>query len=374
MELVNGTPYQTGYTIATRPDGRELLVVLVKGTFIIPEAGMPVVLAEDQVPLVETDVFTGDPGFSAPLYENEFAPSKPSCDVLLVGSAYAPHGQPTKRVHVSLQVDGWTKSFEVVGHRVWQSSLGQLGPSEPEPFVTVPISYNNAFGGVDRLGKVEAEYTYFLKNPVGLGYCESMDIELLEGQSLPNTEEIDAPITTTYRKYRPMSFGVIGRSWQQRIKYAGTYDTTWLEQKFPFLPDDFQNNYFLSAPEDQQIPYIKGKEQVRMTNLTSDGLRMFDLPTISDPCTFFFKDGRERRIRGVVDTFVLEPDLGRFSLTSRISLPLQRSHHEISRVIVGQTKPERVHVDGAVEEYWGKPYYKSLSDLIAAHRARPPRQ
>ena len=44
------------------------------------------------------DTFTGEPGFSAPVYEVDFAPRKPRCDVLLVGSAYAPEGRPATRV------------------------------------------------------------------------------------------------------------------------------------------------------------------------------------------------------------------------------------------------------------------------------------
>lgn len=37
MELLNATKMRAGYTMGMRPDGRELLVVVVKGTFLIPE-------------------------------------------------------------------------------------------------------------------------------------------------------------------------------------------------------------------------------------------------------------------------------------------------------------------------------------------------
>src|SRR5438445_3864313 len=103
MNLVNATKMQAGYNIGIQPDGRELLVVVVKGTFAIPkDEKQEPKLAEEQAPLVMTDVFTGEPGFSAPLYENDFAPRKPRCDVLLTGSAYAPSGIPTERLTVSL--------------------------------------------------------------------------------------------------------------------------------------------------------------------------------------------------------------------------------------------------------------------------------
>src|SRR5215475_4010168 len=104
MELLNATGMPAGYTLGMQPDGRELLVVAIKGTFTIPQNGEAPRLAAAQVPLFEADIFTGEPGFSAPLYESDYAPHKLRCDVLLNGSAYAPGGKPTQRVWVSLQV------------------------------------------------------------------------------------------------------------------------------------------------------------------------------------------------------------------------------------------------------------------------------
>src|SRR6266545_6024841 len=120
MELLNATDMLAGYTMGMQPDGRELLVVAIKGTFAIPQNGEKPALAVEQVPLFEADIFTGEPGFSAPLYESDYAPHKPRCDVLLNGSAYAPSGKPISRVRVSLQVGSMSKSFDVVGNRVWK--------------------------------------------------------------------------------------------------------------------------------------------------------------------------------------------------------------------------------------------------------------
>ena len=55
------------------PSGRELLVVVVKGTFHLPKSGEEVRLHEQQVPLIMADTFTGDPGFSAPYYVSIFS-------------------------------------------------------------------------------------------------------------------------------------------------------------------------------------------------------------------------------------------------------------------------------------------------------------
>ena len=72
MEFINATQMQTGYTLGMEPSGREYLVVVVKGTFTIPEDGCEPELAEQQVPLVEADTFTGEPGLSSTVYESDY--------------------------------------------------------------------------------------------------------------------------------------------------------------------------------------------------------------------------------------------------------------------------------------------------------------
>ena len=149
MDLINATKMIAGYTMGMEPSGRELLVVAIKGTFSIPQDGSEPELLDELVPLVDADVYTGDPGFSAPLYEVDYAPHKQRCDVLLNGSAYAPNGRPAKKVPVRLRVGNMVKEFDVIGDRVWQVSKMGYTQSFPQPFTVMPISYDRAFGGSD---------------------------------------------------------------------------------------------------------------------------------------------------------------------------------------------------------------------------------
>src|SRR5215510_9610170 len=142
MEFINATRMQAGYTMGLEPSGRELLVVVVKGTFVLPKNGEDVRLHEEQLPLVMADTFSGEPGLSAPVYEVDFVPRKKRCDVLLIGSAYAPGGRPATQVQVGLRVNGITKSFGVVGHRRWRVGVSRISASDPEPFTIMPISYD----------------------------------------------------------------------------------------------------------------------------------------------------------------------------------------------------------------------------------------
>src|SRR5690349_6514330 len=115
MEVINATRMVVGCTMGLEPSGRELLVLVIKGTFVLPKPGEAVRLADEQSPLVTADTFTGEPGFSAPRYEIDFAPRKRACDVLLVGSAHAPEGRQVARMHAGLRVGTMDKGFDVVG-------------------------------------------------------------------------------------------------------------------------------------------------------------------------------------------------------------------------------------------------------------------
>ena len=222
MELINATRMTAGYTLGLDPDGRERVVVVVKGTFVLPpgDDGEPL-LADEQAPLVMADEFEGEPGLSAPTYESDYSPVKPRCDVLLQGSAYAPGGRPATRVEVSLKVGSLRKSFAVVGDRVWRRRMGSLRPGEPKPFLSLPITYARAYGGVDVHPKDEKKRKTYLENPVGVGFRPVSPHGDVEGHPVPNTEEIGVPVSKTNGNYRPMAFGPVGRNWAPRFRLAG---------------------------------------------------------------------------------------------------------------------------------------------------------
>jgi hypothetical protein len=168
MRLDKVSAMEAGYTMGLDKEGREHLVVCVKGTYTLPKDGSVPRLSEVQRPLEAADTFSGKPGFSAPIHESDYAPIKPRCDILLNGSAYAPDGRPATRVPVGLQFGGLRKHFDVVGDRVWEYSLLVTKASWPKPFVRMPISYDRAFGGVDDSQGDPAKVRAILENPVGV--------------------------------------------------------------------------------------------------------------------------------------------------------------------------------------------------------------
>ena len=367
MDFVNETKVEAGWTLGFEPDGRELLIVAVKATFQIPKNGDEPELAEEQVPLTEADEFTGEPGYSATLYETDYAHRKPYCDVLLNGSAYAPGGKTTNRVSVSLQVGKMKKSFNVVGDRVWDRILLKTTPTLPVKFLRKKISYDVAYGGTDKDKKDPDKVKTYLKNPIGVGYYPISNGKSLVGKPLPNTEEIGRPVKSKKGNYTPMSFGPIGRNFASRVAYAGTYDQKWLDNVAPFWPDDFDYRYFQAAPPDQQLPYPKGGEPVILQNLSPEGLTKFQIPRVSMPVIFIPYRGEDIIKEAVIDTVLIELDHNRFMLTWRVPMSLRKNCFELQQVIAGDM-PRSWHWERNATAK-GKSYYKSISEYIKSKTA-----
>lgn len=369
MDLLKATRMNCEYTLGMTPEGVEHVVVVIKGTYDFPPVDAPAAtvastLSVNQEPLVMADTFSGEPGFSAPIYESEFPLTKPRCDVILHGSAYAPGGQPAKRVETSLRVGDMKKSVDVVGPRTWKTRLGFIAATSPASFVRHPIGYEHAFGGVDK-AKPDTPRMYPL-NFAGKGYHYHRDAEHVIGKPLPACCAPGETIRHPGGDYKPMAYGPIARTWQPRPKWAGTYDQNWQDNVCPFLPADFDTRYNQCAPEDQQIDYPKGGEPVELINLTPQGYRGFRLPDLSMPVTFVLRDETDIQSQAVCDTIIIEPDSRRLMLVWRASYRLRRSIFEVSQIAAGRMSPAWYHARRT-----GREYYASLAAFIKAH---PPKR
>lgn len=365
MKFTNASGLPAAWTMGFEPDGRELLVVVAKATYALPADGEPATLAAAQRELVQADRFTGEPGASAPLHETDYAHRKLGCDVLLLGRAHAPHGRPVTRLPVGVRVGAWVKRLAVLGERVWCKRLGgSVAASAPRRFVSQPIGYDHAFGGTDRTREARGEVHGYLANPAGRGWWRYRD--RIDGQPLPHTEALDEPVTDPHGSYRPMAFSPIGRNWAPRLGYVGTYDDAWIQNRAPLWPADFDPRYFQSAPPDQVLPYLQGGEPVALANLTPDGLRRFELPRRAMPVVFIPHRGPDIAVQANLDTLVLEPDAGCFTLAWRACLPMARSVFDLQETIVGEMSPAWHRA----RRFPGKTYYPGLDALVAARRAR----
>ncbi len=353
-----------GITVATDKEGRDYCVVAVKGTFAVRPDGEGV-LAEQQEPLVYSDQHYGDPGETSIRYECDFARFKPRTDVVVNGQAYSPTGNAVRELTVTLEIGTSKKQTKVFGNRRWERGLLGFRPSSPEPFREMPLVFERAFGGSDHSADQPKYQGTDLRNPVGVGFHKNRASEAIEGTPLPNLEDPLHLISEWSDRPPPVGFGFIGRNWHPRVKYAGTYDERWMEERLPFLPADFDDQYFQAAPVDQQFSYLRGGEVVRCTNLTPEGDFSFVIATMDVPLVFRFRD-RDERVLPHLDTLVVEPARRRYLATWRGVVPLGRKLNALREVGVGPGSARRVIPD--------KPHYESLNELAFWTKLMRPRR
>lgn len=365
MRITNESPFAAGWSVGFSPSAREVAVVAVKGTFSFPsDPGQAPFLAAEQRRLVESDVFGADPAYDAPVRENDFALFKPQCDVLLNATAYAPQGRPATRVDVGVRVGSFRKTMSVVGERQWYWGVGGPKATMAAAFTQQAISYDVAFGGIDVDPNDPTRIETFVENPVGEGFCRFE--KSIEGRRLPATEQPGAVVSDPALYYRPMAFGPLGRNWAPRYSLAGTYDDRWLNDKVPFLPDDFDYRYFQAAPDDQRIPYPSGGEPVVLVNLTPKGRVETSLPAETVWVTLIRTNGHNAEVQATLDTIVIEPDDSVMTLTWRAGFALHRDPFEIREMVVERGEDRTPAKSRA--RLAGKRYVSNLNELPA----RPP--
>lgn len=363
-QLYNATPLQAGYTTGLMKNGRNCLVIVAKATYDFPaDPQGSVVFSPNQEALFETDTYAGEPGYSAPISENDYPPLKPQCDVILLNAvAHAPEGKPVTQMETGIRIGSWEKRIRVVGNRRWRRWWKMYyDPTDPEPFDQMPIGYENAYGGTVTHPDPDQDEgpQAYQPNPVGQGYLAYDDKRHIVDSPLPNTEALDQPVDTPYHQYRPMAFGPVARNWLPRSDWGGTYDDHWQEHHKPLLPDDFDERYYQCAPEDQWIAHPRGGEAVTLTGLTPEGETRFTLPRREVPMQVIFANGDRHNLNPLIDTLVIDLAKRCFTLTWRARVGLRHNIHEVDLLIAGRPSPgwERARM-------MDKPYW-DLRDLNA---------
>jgi len=327
-QVDNRTPFAAERGWVRDRTGAEVWLVAVKCTFdILPDGSTRI--SDDQPPVLRVPEYNGEPGKSSVKYEADLVLTKTTTDVIAVGHAYAPKGRPIEQMEAGFRVGPVTKVLRVTGNRVW----GALGVTKPEPFVTMPLVYERAFGGVDaRSAHPERDWDW--RNPVGTGFAASRDNAT--GVALPNLEYPNEAVSGWKDRPRPASFGTVACHWQPRVAFAGTYDEAWMKTRQPLVPDDFDNRFYQCAPADQQAPeFLRGGEPVVLHNLTPDGDLRFTLPKIFLGFETRFVDGtRQFHADRKLHTVILEPDVPRVSLVWHTALPCHFKVQKLDRTAV----------------------------------------
>jgi hypothetical protein len=329
----NRTPYAFEAAFAAGEDGRPLLVPIVQATYSLDADG-GLALAEKQLPVKLAGEPYGEPGVSSYKYEPQFAFAKAATDVVLIGSAHASAGGATE-VYVRARVGPLDKTVRVSGDRFWVRSLGLIAMTAPEPFESIPLIYERAFGGWDRSHPDPARHAFEPRNPVGTGFRSSQG-HFEEGVRLPNIEDPRRPVREYGDAPAPAGFGFTSPDWQPRAALAGTYDEAWMNGRMPLLPVDFDRRFFSAASLGMVSPgHLRGNEPVRIENASARGTLAFDLPGLAPPrCRVRLAGRRDRAVETSLDTVIVDTDCHSVLLLWRGSLGLGGGPHDVVSIQV----------------------------------------
>ncbi len=331
MEIENSTPFEADrYGVADR-EGADLLVLVVKGTFVYGD-DQSVEVAPEQQAIEAADRYYGLPEETSVEYASDFSIGKPGTDIALLGHAYpARLGQAV--VDVGIQVGKLYKYIKVFGDRFWMKNFGAYEITAPVPFDRMPLRYERAFGGVDKSHPEEKRHEWEARNPVGVGFRAKKSQLPVERERLPNLEDPKALIQSPEDRPAPAGVGFIAPAWQPRLGYAGTYDAAWEQNRMPLLPDDFDDRFFNTAHPDLIAPKpLEGGEPVVLMGMSPRGTERFELPRVSVSCAVVEKASGEQPVELRIDKVVFEPDEGRFMMVWSGSHPPEREFIDIESV------------------------------------------
>lgn len=325
--LENRTPFEAATNVQVDLNGQEILVAVFSASFTSSDNG-ELVAAQEQLPVALGDVWFGDPACSSTRYEADVVPVKPAAEVIVNGTARAPNGKPVREMQVGFMFAGLRKVLNVVGDRIYDAG----SYSQPQPFKSMPIIYERAYGGTVPDGPMDR------RNPLGVGYRHAASADPKVRTHAPNITYPNEPFTSPSDQPRPAGFGPLGRSWLPRLPLAGTYDEAWLTSQWPLPPKDYDPRYNLCTPSDQQLPEIRGGESVSVVGMTPGGRWNFRIPKVVAPIKLIYEDRAEESAFRP-DTVIIEPDLARMTLKARIAIVTRRNAKPLLQIAFGQVTP-----------------------------------
>ena len=195
------------------PDGRRRIGLVLKRTYTFQDGGGCDVAEEDQQePLTFEEVPYEDlePPFVSPVrLDNDTFAFRPKTDLVVQASAYT-YLSGVSKTHVAVRLGSFERSIRVYGDRQLVRGLdGKLRFSDPEPFDSMPVRYDRAYGGVDvtalrrrpapkmlrELAQVMPDIPidtetpfHYTRNPCGRGFLIEDDEESLAAVQVPNLE------------------------------------------------------------------------------------------------------------------------------------------------------------------------------------------
>jgi hypothetical protein len=231
MDLLNRTQFSAAFLNTIVAEDRLLGAVVLKAAFrvtegkLIPDPARPWPAGGEPIKTEFGEV------------EGETPFLRDGADLIVLGKAYPSEGSSTG-VTVSIRAETIQYDIQVVGDRKWiRGNDGNLVPSPPLPFNSMPLTWDRAFGGK---AKVEAGDLPFAANPHGRGFY--MDAVQAENRPLPNLEDPANPVRTWKDQPQPRAPGPYGKEGAMRAHRSAEFDTTGPVPKLVRLKPAYFNN------------------------------------------------------------------------------------------------------------------------------------
>jgi hypothetical protein len=221
VELVNALPIPAmANPVPTGEPNEHRVFVTAKATFRIRAGGTQL---ERERPL---GLFTVDEETELGLLPSDTLPRiDDAFEVFVLGQAHAPGGRPAVKQTISVSVGEVTRKLSIFGDRRWRPSVGGLEATPPEPYLTMPLVWDRAFGGrcdlwLDTDSPLEVSHPL---NPFGRGFDPSphadglaKELRLQKGwpqvryeRLLPNLENPDRLVATSIDDPEPCCWATI---------------------------------------------------------------------------------------------------------------------------------------------------------------------
>ena len=325
LQLHNSTAFAADIVILPNEDGIDTLYVMAKAEFHVENGRL--MLVEPQSPLKLQDEYQDTPHNSSLKWASDYHLCKSGTDVVILGDCINLQGNAIKQCDVDVHVGALHKTVRVFGDRIWQGDR----MSEPRPFQRMPILYENAFGGRVFAADNQVQTT-FAANPVGLGFAGGRNLEQMQGERLPNVEDPSFLIQNINDEPMPAALGAIAPFWSGRAQFVGTYDEQWEQERAPYLPADFNRQFFrVASPGLKSEEYFLGGESVFISNMWERGDWAFNLPAVA---LYAHVTWRQKQYKfGLnIETVYLQPNISQVSMTWRGSFAVNQFALQVEEV------------------------------------------
>jgi hypothetical protein len=328
-------------------DRQPIFSVLVKRTYEIVDHALSRLPETKPFRVVDEYHENGDAEWASIRHETEDFPWKLATDVVFIGKAHAPGGEPRHVLDVSLEVAGTLKTIRVVGDRQAEYTGGRPSFTDPIPFTEMDLRYERAYGGKDFFSIPNLPF-YYPRNFVGTGLVIANTEETVQGLRLPNLEDPYEPLTPEMLVLEspdnwnaqplPQGFGWFHRAWYPRSSFVGAYppfvklDEAMKEEELGLVPENqivlarqmklpsFDVRFNNGASTGLALPYLSGDERVTLTHLTPEKVDWFDLPGDVPAMTLDIGFG-ETALDPVLHTVSIEGEEQRVVMIWRGALP-----------------------------------------------------